>query len=381
MAKTGTTTTRASRRWRVAALASALVLLLAACGENDESGSADGDAVSAEGGFSSPIAEFLGEDTFDFSDPEAAEARYLEEERARQDLIAQCMADQGFEYVAFVPDTGFGFVETDGLEYGSDEWVAKYGFGISTTWFSQEEVGSNLVGNDYGDFADAFDSDPNNEIREAMTDAEAEAYDTALYGDQSFFEIDESLTEEEAEAQFEDFEPDFESMGCQGQAYNESDGNTAAFYQEFDDDLEAMYERMEADPRVQQVENEVGECMAGKGLDYTTIDEVTERFYEDVSALESQVGFPGEDLSDADFEQLSPEEIEAIYNQPRVLSDDVLSTLGELQAEEIELAQAVQECGGGFDAQQELGFEILAEYEQEFLDNNADRLAEFQANS
>ncbi|MEM7338973.1 MAG: hypothetical protein AAF467_10015 [Actinomycetota bacterium] len=380
MATLGTTTLRAPRRWRVAALASASVLLFAACaGGTSGSTNAEGDGVSAEGGFTSPIAEFLGEETFDFSDPEAAEARYLEEERARQDVIAQCMADQGFEYVPFVPDTGFGFIASDGLEYGSEEWVAKYGFGITTTWFSQEEVGPNLIGNDYGNFEEAFANDPNQEIRSGMSDAEAEAYDGALYGDQSFFEVDETLSEEEAEAQFDDFEPNFEEMGCQGQAYNESDGNTAAFYQEFNDDLDVMYERMEADPRVQEVEREVAECVTGKGLEYTDIDEVNERLFEEVSALESQVGFPGENLTDEDFENMSPDEIEAIYNQPRELPEEVLTKLGELQAEEIELAQAVEECGGGFDAQQDLAFEILAEYEQEFLDDNADRLAEFQA--
>ena len=76
---------------------------------------------------------------------------------------------------------------------------------------------------------------------------------------------------------------------------------------------------------------------------------------------------------------MSEEELDAIFNQPRQLSPEALEKLGELQAQEIELALVVNGCGGGFADQRELIQEVVADYEQRFLDENAELVEEFRA--
>jgi len=104
------------------------------------------------------------------------------------------------------------------------------------------------------------------------------------------------------------------------------------------------------------------------------MEDLYEQFEDDLSQIDSEVGFPGEDLTEEEFEQLTDAERDALFNEGRTLTDDHKARLTELQEEEIDLAQVVSECGGGFDAQQDLFQEVVVEYEQQFLEDNADRL-------
>ena len=353
-------------------IALALALALAACASDE------GTTEAAAEDPASPIAEFLG---VDFSDSEASQARYVEEERARQEVIAACMREQGFDYTPIDPEqyTFFGEVD-DEVEWGSDEWVATYGFGISTMRFSQDEVGPDLVGYDDSAFVEEDFVDPNEDYIQSLTTEEQDAYYAALYGDPDDFPaFDETLSDEELEAQFEDFE--YEPQGCEGEAWTESGDPYQGFYTEFGDELDEMYQRIESDPRIVEAEAEVADCVADKGFTYDGMENLYMQFEEELSTIDEAVGYPGEDLSDDDFASMSEEEIEAIFNQPRELSDEARSQLADIQARELELAAAVNECGGGFAAQENLYAEIVAEYEQEFLDDNADRLAEFESGS
>ena len=57
------------------------------------------------------------------------------------------------------------------------------------------------------------------------------------------------------------------------------------------------------------------------------------------------------------------------------IPDEAKAKLAEIQAEEIALAKAVSDCGGNGEDQGKLYAEVSAEYEQEFIDTHADRLA------
>ncbi len=355
---------------RYTAIAAALAVFLAACG---------GSTTETDNAASSPLAEFLGDDVslaFGDGDQEAAQAAFAEQERERQQVIAECMQREGFEYIPMDTSDFLIFEEADGLEYGSTEWAAKYGFGITTQRFSQEEVGPDLVGYDDSGFRDQMENDPNSAIVEAMSESEREAYYEALYGgEDSFPTFDDSLSDEEIEAQLEDF--DFQPSGCEGEAYSEDDSNR--FYQDFSDELEEMWERMEADPRIAEAEQKVADCVGEKGFDYTNMEDLYERWEPEMSAIEEDIGYPGGDLTEEDFAQMSEEELDAIFNQPRTIPDDVKARLGELQQEEIAMAVAVDECGGGFENQADLFNEVRVEYEQQFVDDNADRLADYKS--
>lgn len=357
-------------RGRVGLALVALAVLVAACGSDDETTEATG----------SPLAEFLGQPGFGFSgDNEEAQAQFAEEERARQEKIATCMKEQGFEYIPR-DNSDFSIVTgEDGIDYESREYAEKYGFGITTQHFSQEEVGPELVGHDFADFEESMDDDPNNAIVEAMDEGEREAYYEALYGDEDDFpQFDpETMTDEELEAMEEEFV--FEPQGCEGQAWAEDASNS--FYQDFSDELDAMYEAIEDDPRLKEREQEVSECVAGEGLEFDGFDDdLYERFEEDLNRIDEMIGgFPGEDLTEEDFAAMTEEQLDELFNQPREFTPEARTLLGELQAKEVELAVAVYDCGGSFEDNRELYAEVTAEYEERFLADNADRLAEYKA--
>ena len=365
---------------RLATVATVVALLVAACGSGD--GSSDGDGESSVAA-SSPLGEFLGQPDF-LDDPEAAQAQFAEEERERQDVIAQCMQRQGFEYTP-VDYSQFDTFDEAFDDWGSDEWVAEWGFGITTQRFSQQQVGANLKGWDDSQFSEAEAEfvDPNQDYVESLSDAERDAYYEALYGgDDAFPAFDESLSDEEIEEQMDGFE--FEPQGCEGEAY--SSDTTNEFYIEFEDELEDMYERMQADPRIEERNAEIASCVADKGHDYTTMDDVYERFEEDLQAMDPFMnGFePDFGVTEEEMAEMSDDELEELFSEaPDMpeLSDEDKAKLGELQSEEIELAVAVNECGGGFDNEFEMMADIRAEYEQEFLDTYAEQLEGFGADA
>jgi len=372
------TTTGRPRRvlGRLGIVAIALTLLASACADDSSETTAEAAA--------SPLADFLGQGDF-FSDPEAAQAQWAEEERERQDIIASCMQAQGFEYTP-VDYSQFASFEQDLEDYGSDEWVAEWGFGITTQRFSQQQVGPNLKGWEDQGFEDEAQEfvDPNQDYIEGLSQEEQDAYYEALYGGDNFFpEVDESMSEEEQEAIFEDLT--WEPQGCEGEAFGEDAG--FSFYQDFEDELQDMEKRFEADPRVAERRQEVTSCVADKGLIFTDMDSIYERFEEEIQAMDpyanGDFAEPDFGISEEEMAQMSEEELDEFFNdfefvEPE-LSDEDKAKLGELQTEEIELAVAVNECGGGFEQEYGQLADIRAEYEQDFLDTYADQLAEYKA--
>jgi hypothetical protein len=213
-----------------------------------------------------------------------------------------------------------------------------------------------------------------------LSESEQEAYYAALYGDPDDFPVfDETQSEEEIEAQMEDFA--YEPSGCQGEAYAESEDPSNRFYQDFGDELEELYERIQNDPRVVEAEQAVAECVADRGLEYTDEEGVYQQFEDELMEIDSMVDFPGQDLSEEELASMSDEELNALYSQPRELPQEALDKLADLQEREIALAVAVNECGGGFRNAEELYREVSAEHEQEFLDEHADELSDYEAGS
>ncbi|MEZ5343101.1 MAG: hypothetical protein R2706_17160 [Acidimicrobiales bacterium] len=104
------------------------------CGSSSSDTSA---SESSDAAYESPLYDFLGIDTGS-GDPDAQQAKYEEQERQVNEMVAECMSAEGFEWK---PDShesvSFAVEPTDGLEWGTKEWVAKYGFGISTQAFQQ----------------------------------------------------------------------------------------------------------------------------------------------------------------------------------------------------------------------------------------------------
>lgn len=366
------------RRLIIASAAAALVL--SACG--------GGDTETAAGdGYVSPIGEYLGDDqlfNFGGSGSDEDRARMAEQERQREEAVALCMKEQGFEYIPRdTSDFSGGFFEVEeGLEYGSKEFAEKYGFGISTQRYSQAEVGPDLVGIDDsagGPFGDP-ENDPNFEIMEGLDDGTRRAYEEALYGDQDFMEgfDPETMTEEELEAAEEEMFEDYEPSGCLNESFAEQ--GDMEFFNEFSNELEDMYEAVLDDPRVQSAYDEINACITEKGFEPLDIETGPwEEFEGELQEVDELLGgFPGEDMTEEDFAAMSDEELDAMFNQPREFSAEAKAKLGEIQEREIAYAVASFDCGGGLLEPPEGFYEVLAEYEQRFIDDNADKLSEYK---
>lgn len=387
-------------------LIAALVVVLGSCGGTTTESTGDEAAATetssettqsdtSAGATETDVSELdLGEDGELSLDDFIPGARAFDEdtdfraqEMEAQQKIAECMAAEGFDYIPWVPsDVGGGF-EFD--EFDEEEYVKKYGFGVST-WILQEEEMFGEGGED------PWADDPNQEIVEAMDEFEQEEYFRVLYGGEPDIiantppeEID-AMTEEERMAFFDEAYMNWVPDGCQNKAYEELYGGgeaDMAFWEEFGEDFEDMHSRVNSDPRIVAANEGWSACMADKGYDWATQDDMyaylfgTEKggqwvegeFQQKVNEVvtwpepafdESVTTLPVEDEfveEDGEWEYQGPE-----YD---------MEQLQPLIDEEIAIATANYECSIDM---QKLFEEVYKDLERQFIEENLDRLLAFQ---
>ncbi len=365
---------------RIAGLAVAGCFVVAACGSTASTESSGSNDTAAE--YESPLNDFLGIDYSNNNDDQQAQAE--EQQRQVNESVLACMAAEGFEWI---PDdqnmVSFDGTPADGLEYGSRAWIEKYGFGMSTQMFSQSQLGPDLVGYDdsQNDTGEEY-VDPNATYLEGLSEAEQMAFNEALYGSDQGPEYDESLTDEEMNQIYEDYynSPDYKPTGCYNIASEEAySGGEFAVYEVFSDELNEMYERIQADPRIQAAEAKIAECMTGKGLAFTNMDAVYEDFNTRTQPLWETMPDPAAGLTEEQMAEMTDADWQALYENPPPLPDDVMATIAELQKEEIAMAIALDDCGGGWSNQESVYNDVRIELEQEFIDTHRDELEKLKS--
>ncbi|MEZ5343100.1 MAG: hypothetical protein R2706_17155 [Acidimicrobiales bacterium] len=197
-------------------------------------------------------------------------------------------------------------------------------------------------------------------------------------------EWDESLSDEENnEIQNEWYQNEYVPTGCypiaQEEVYNE--GGAYDVWTTFSDELDAMYVLIQSDPRIVEAEAKIASCVADKGFTYTSIDDVYTLFNDRLEPLynaqnEAYENMPNpfEGMTDEELAALTEEDYAAFDQGPPPLPDDLLAELGVIQKEEIAMAVAVDECGGGYNNQESVYNEVRIELEQEFVDANREAL-------
>lgn len=355
-------------------LATSVLWLAGACGsENDTTQSA---ASNGE----SPLADSLGLPSWNFNEEES-EARYAEAQRQRQALIATCMKARGFEYtpVDYSQFVSFSSVDSEN-ERGSDEWIAKHGFGISTQQFAQSSVGPDLVGFDDerpGPMMTDLQTDPNQEYVESLSESDRDAYYAALHGSMPTLAPDDP--------DFEDSMEDFfaNSDACNMVAQRESDlfdiEKMRRIEDEFGDELDELYDRLESHPKIVAHNKEVSSCVAEAGLSFTSMEQAREQINSKLNAIDNNRSFGRDPFAEAglDPEKMSQDQIDEFFREMQRLSPQSRAALADIQAEEIALAKAVSSCGGGEGDTRALYDEVRLELENDFVARNADRLKEF----
>lgn len=265
-----------------------LALALFACGSQpDTSGS-----TGSEGSPSTSVP-LPGKQAFGLNDEQFA--AYVEDVES---MIAECMADAGFEYVpadvTAVLEVGVWMRADPNMS--REEFKSQWGYGVSTrTDNPAREVGL---------------GQQNIQIYESLSESEQVAYDRTLFGEDSDATFALTLDDE-----------DFSGTGgCTKEAV-EAVFPAEMLSSTFINPKDVL---IESDPRVIAADEAWMDCMAEDGYEYEDQDEIIEEYEETYEAL----------LDGRDPEELSGADLEA---------------LEELQAEEIAVALKDLECQGPLD--------------------------------
>ena len=234
------------RRWRSRVAVAVSVVVLGACSPASDTDAAGGSAW-APGPLEELMAAVRGPTLHPGATQQEAEAHVAALLRHQEGIIAACMAEQGFDYVPNVPDFGVvlggaGTVTPSGVAYGSRDFAQRYGFGISTADLLAATTAAPATPR----------PDPNAERVAAMSAAEREAWDLALWGDRA--------------ARGEEHNP-LES-GCWGYAQHLTWETSAGAGDEFAAlaaEVEGHQDRVASDPRAIELDAEWASCMSDAG--------------------------------------------------------------------------------------------------------------------
>ena len=221
--------------------ATAMVLVLSGCG------GASSDELSYE---DSPLNEYLAAAWGSDLSPEEQQKKFDEQQVKVEELISECMSEEGFEYV---PNTSSGGVMTsDGGEWEPDkrEWVEKYGYGYVNSPFAEQQ--------DEGPTDQEY-VDPNADYVSSLSESEQTAFYEVLYGPPQ----EESEMSEDGS-----YEYNWETAGCQGWAQHELEGDDPWQAEEFADlraNMEELWTTSQDAPELADLNAEWASCMADKG--------------------------------------------------------------------------------------------------------------------
>lgn len=276
------------------------------------SGGSD-EALSPEDAWkNSPLSQYMNAG-YDFdASPEEQQAESDKKQKKVEELVAECMAKEGFEYQPVDYSSQPGVVGGSDVEWEPDkkEWVAQYGYGVFNNPYPSEPE-EPTDGNTW--------VDPNQEYVESLTESERTSYYEVLYGPQP--------TEEEMN------DPEFQwdnSNSCQGKAQEEvwgeqNIGQTDEF-QPLMDAVSKFYDQFYGEgAKPTEADKAWADCFAEAG--YSGFDrqsaviqsfyERSNKFWEDANASMSASGTETADPADyvdptksPEWKQAAEEEIE-----------------------------------------------------------------------
>ena len=320
------------------ALALAAAMLLSGCSGDDGKKAGEAEETPLQKYF----AAIAGEDEY-------TQEKFDEEMAKTEELVAQCMTKEGFEYI---PNSSGGGVvisnttEEDGdsgPEWGSIEFAKQYGYGI-IDWPGMDEADAEEPddGTDY--------TDPNEEYINSLSESEQQAFYDTLYGQGP----DESEMNEDGS-----YEYNWETAGCQGWAENqvrEDSGGILAAYEdpEFADLFEGMnnlsmqfYDAEQASPEMQAINTSWNACMTKSGIsEFDNPNQPYDTLIEEYNELMPEDG----DMSKADK-----------------------SAVDAFKSREIETAVADATCKKNIKYDEQI-LKLSNAAEQEFVDENKAQL-------
>jgi len=346
-------------RW--IAVAGAATLLVTACSADKDKGSGD-DAKKVS------IASLMGA-------PDYENVDYDAQQQQIEEAVAKCMIAEGWEYIPVkYPDSGFSG------EYSDEDAVAQIereGLGITYYLLNDGSNGDN-PDDPWADFVD-----PNQDYISTLSEAEQIAYQGSLYGTEE--EQSAASTTEIDPETGEEYTSMSGSLGCQGQAYTEVNGNDITQTPEFWDAMQGYYEelqlRVEADPRIIKMTDAWSKCMADAGYDYENQEAYYEHVYTDLQDRANAVmgdsygkdpmeGWTQEQMDDF-WATASEDEVNALFNTQSQLTADQRSQLEEIFAEEVKIGLTEHTCSKDMN---EGATEVYTDIEEQYALEHEDEL-------
>jgi hypothetical protein len=306
----------------------ALALILCGCSgsEGNDTGS------SAEAEQESPLTKYFNAAYGMDVSPEEQEEKFAEQQRQQEELVAECMQEEGFEYTP-ATNTGTYISSGDDNEWKPDdrEWVAQYGYGAINSPFSEEPPPEE-------EFVD-----PNADYVASLSESEQTAFYEALHG---------PMPDEEEMSEGGEFEYDWTTAGCQGAAQHEVAGENPSQSEEFKplfDAIDELYADTASWPGMAALDAEWAACMddAGQGGHANPV-EAQNSIHEEMNKVWENVGMSEEPSASGEPDQ---------------------AAMDALAEKEVDLALADLDCREETDYRDRHA-EITREVEQQFIDDH-----------
>ena len=301
---------------------------------------------------------------------EQAQARETANHLRIEQLIAACMLEHGFTYI---PETDNAPTVTFlaaqlGPQIGSREWAELYGFGVSSNQSFAAGGGSDRMISQGANAA-------NDALLAAMSDAEAEAWHEALWGNDQGHGGSVGLgIDEDGNLIREEIEPEPRSLadaGCQDIARAEVHG--ASGFDEFEftaiqRELGFFAQMVANDNRVAQLHIEWGACMAEFGFpDLAAVGQLRAELNSEWSSL---MGRTEAGMIDGFYWVSTPVEIN--WSDQQAVAEQV-QRVNAFESREIEAALASYDCNQQISFDQRL-LEIDHDLQQQFVNMHRNEL-------
>jgi len=299
-----------------------------------------------EAPFTSPLDEFIGQAVW--TNQEEFQRASDEFAVLREELIAQCMREAGFNYQPDINSDRWTIASghLDDIHPDDREWVSQYGLGIVSG--HRMRTGGTIF--------DVRDDDPNAEYVAGLSDLAREAFEAALYGP-----ADNPPTQMAVQTQA-DWEDWMRTRGCWGQAIVEAQANSPLFLREQDEfaplfsAISDMQNNVSERPDMVTLNSEWSHCMADAGH----------------VGLSSPADGPGRFWSEYMNTSFTVQQLQA-----EGMDVDRAEMLAPLQAREIDLALADLDCRISIDYRARLNA-IMLEAESQFVVDHRALLEDFR---
>lgn len=274
--------------------------------------------------------------------------------------VQACMQAQGFTYVPETDNDGLRFFQATANQGISEaDYAATEGFGISTRFDAIFE----------GDIDLTETTDPNDVHLETLSEGERDAWQFALRGQPPERNEQGQLIDPETGEVLPPGRGRQATGGCRLVAQEAVRGDLDLL-----DDLAAAFgeldERIDADPRITELQREWSACMLDRGFDYDDTDAARADFNQQIRPLLRSF-FQGAGVQGGQ-QGGQGGALQALAEQG--LTEEQEAELGQLQDLERATAVASLECAG--DGPEEIA-EITARYEAEFVAENRSTLEAF----